>query len=146
MEDDAADPLEAFLAQFTLADPGQLLAAAAEFRPEDPAHAAAWADVRAVARAEGMEAEVDRLRHRVAQWATQGTGVTSGHLGPGPAEELLRTARAAAAGPIVDAGVVEMLGALLDPETVRVLVRPWGLADSVADRASDAGDSGPTDA
>lgn len=129
MDEDGVDPLDVFLEQFAVAEPGQLLAAAAEFRPEDPAHATAWADVRAVARAEGMEEELDRLRHRVASWATRGTGVTAGHLGVGPADEMSSVARAAAAGAIVDAGAVEMLGARLDPATCRVLLRPWGLPE-----------------
>jgi hypothetical protein len=126
---DEEDPLEVFLRQFDLAETGQLLETAAEFHPDDPAHAAAWAQVHLVAAAEGMEAEIDRLRQRVAQWATQGTGVTSGHLGSGAADELLLVARAAAAGAIVDAGVAEMLGADLDAETIGALLRPFGLPE-----------------
>lgn len=146
MGDRSTDPLEAFLEQFSFADAGDLLAVAAAFRPGEPAHAAAWADVRAVARDEGMEAEIERLRRRVGQWATQGTGVTQGHLGAGPAAELLITARIAASRAIVDAGVVAMLGALLDPESVRVLVQPWGVADTMPDRAPEADEPFATDA
>ena len=123
------DPLEAFMGQFAFVPTGELLAVAAEYNPTAPEHAAAWADVHRVAAAEGMEPEVDRLRRRVGQWVTRGTGVTSGHLGAGPADEFNLTARAAAAGAVVDAGVVEMLGELLSDGSIAALLRPWGLPE-----------------
>ena len=72
---------------------------------------------------------MDRLRRRVGQWATRGAGVTSGHLGAGPAGEFNLTARAAAEGAVMDADVVEMLGELLSEGSIAALLRPWGLPE-----------------
>jgi hypothetical protein len=130
------DPLDAFIEQFTPADPGDLLAVAAEYHPDEPAHVAAWAEVHAAAAAEETGDAIDRLRRRVAEWATRGTGVTLGHLGAGPSDELLRVARTGAAGAIVDAGVVEMLGDRLTDEATRALLRAWGLPEMDEDDAT----------
>jgi D-mannonate dehydratase len=132
------DPLEVFLDQFIPVDAGYLFAVAAAFHPDDPAHAEAWAKVRKVAAAQGMEPEIDRLRRRVAQWATQGTGYVSGHLGAGPAEEMLHLARAAVAGAILDGGVAGMIGVHLDDDTLRVLLRPWGLPELEGEAPADS--------
>jgi len=126
---DEVDPLEAFMGQFASVPTGELLAAAAEYNSAAPEHVAAWAEVHRVAAAHGMEPEIDRLRRRVGQWVTHGTGVTAWHLGVGPADEFNLTARAAAAGAVVDGGVVEMLGRLLTDDAIRALLRAWGLPE-----------------
>jgi hypothetical protein len=131
-------PLEDFLGQLTPLDAGYLFAVVAALHPDDPSHGVAWAKVRQVAAAQGMAPEIDRLRRRVAQWATRGTGYVSGHLGAGPADEMLHLARAAAAGAILDAGVAEMIGAYLDDDTLRVLLRPWGLPELEDEAPADS--------
>ena len=131
------------MGQFAVIPTGELHAAAAEYNAAAPQHEAAWAEVRRVAAAEGMEPEIDRLRRCVGEWATRGTGVTSWHLGSGPADEFNLTARAAAAGAVVDAGVVQMLGELLTEGAIAALLRAWGLPE--VDVPPDAA-SGPPDA
>ncbi len=128
--DGAADPLDAILDQLSPAGVGELLAVAAAFHPDDPAHAAAWDEVHAVAAASaGAASEVARIRRRVAQWATKGSGLAVGHIGVDVADDLRRTARTAAADAVVDACVAMMLADRLDPATYEVLLRPWGLPE-----------------
>jgi hypothetical protein len=139
--DGPVDPLEAILDQLSPADVGELLATAAAFHPEDPAHAAAWNDVHGVAATAGLESEIARIRGRVAQWATRGSGLTTGHMGVDVTDDLRRSARMAVADAVVDACVAFVFGDRLEPATYGVLLRPWGLPE--ASDEDDAAADGP---
>ena len=77
----------------------------------------------------GAEAEIARIRARVAEWATRGSGVAVGHLGVDVADDLRRTARTAAADAVVDACVAYLLADHLTPTSHDILIRPWGLPE-----------------
>jgi len=138
------DPLDVILEQLSPAEAGELLGVAAAFDPHDPAHVAAWDEVHAIAGAmEGATAEISRIRARVAEWATRGSGVAVGHLGVDVGDDLRRVARTAAADAIVDACVAFMLADRLAPATHDTLLRPWGLPEAPD---GDGPDPGETDA
>jgi hypothetical protein len=137
MGEEIDELLDDVLDNVSLAGEGYLLAVAAGYRPDDPAHLEAWADVERAANATDATAAVEHVRARVAAWATRGSQVTGGHLGADWAAEQVHAGRITVGRALVDYVVAQLLRDHLLPASFRALVAPWGLDTDAADDDAD---------
>jgi hypothetical protein len=117
--------LDALFARLPGLDRGDLLALAAEHGAADPAREEAWRTVREVVSAAHMERDLDRVRSKVAEWATHLSALTVQQLGGGLSDQLLAEARREAAPAVLDAAAAFLLGTMLPDPDRATLLRPW---------------------
>ncbi|MFO1540282.1 MAG: hypothetical protein ACKOTZ_07530 [Chloroflexota bacterium] len=126
MDEQTADPVDAFLARIVGIGPDQARAMrlAWDLEPGAP-RKIAWARATAALRDAGRDADLDALRDAVNAWAGDKAFDFVDLYGGGSTERTRQEARIAALPAVMDAGLVAIAGDLLDQDTRYLLQKPF---------------------